>query len=172
MRNVFIFTFLAIISLNSISAQNTDTVFMERKHNIHFSVGAPAMYCGLTYEYMFRHLNKITILTRTGVGLNIFKPSIGKEFDIHTGITVLYGNKPSKLELGLGLIHYFMENYDFEMEKNKLKYKLILYGLIGYRFEFKNNPTTIKIGITPVLVFNKDNKVFFPLAELGFGFRL
>jgi hypothetical protein len=65
-----------------------------------------------------------------------------------------------------------MENYDFEMEKNKLKYKLILYGLIGYRFEFKNNPTTIKIGITPVLVFNKDNKVFFPLAELGFGFRL
>lgn len=169
MRNILITAILTIICLNALSAQNTDSTLVERKHNIHISVGAPAMFIGLSYEYMYSHVNKITILPRTGVGFNIFKPSIGNEFDIHTGITILYGNKPSKLELGLGFVHYFMENYDFETEKNK---KPILYGLIGYRYEFKNSPMTLKLGITPILVFNKDKKVFFPLAELGFGVRL
>ncbi len=172
MRIIFLATLLAIICFNSISAQKIESANNAKKHNIQISVGAPAMYCGLTYEYLIRHVNKISILPRTGVGLNIFKPSFGKEFNIHTGITTLYGNKPGKLEFGLGLIHYFAENYDLEMEKNKLKYKPILYGLIGYRYEFKNNPVTLKFGITPIVVFNKDKEVFFPLAELGFGFRL
>lgn len=172
MRTIFTAIFLVLICFSSINAQNIDSNSAEKKHNIQISFGAPAMYCGLTYEYMISHKNKITILPRTGVGLNIFKLSLGNEFDIHTGITVLHGNKSSKLELGLGLIHYFMENYNLEIEKNKLKYKPILYGLIGYRYEFKNNPTTIKFGITPVVVFNKNKKVFFPLAELGFGFKL
>jgi len=46
------------------------------------------MYSGLSYEYMIRNVNKITLLLCTGVGFNIFNPSFGKEFNIYTGITV------------------------------------------------------------------------------------
>lgn len=172
MRNILTATFFTYIFTYSINAQNPGNNIFERKHHIQITFGAPAMYCGLNYEYSLSPINKITLLPRTGVGFNIFNPSFGNEFNIHTGITMLFGNKPGKPEFGLGFIHYFMENYDFESEKNNLKYKPILYGLIAYRYEFENNPVSLKFGITPIVVFNQDRKVFFPLAELGFGFRV
>jgi hypothetical protein len=143
-----------------------------RKNNIFISFGAPAIYAGLSYEHLVFQDENFEILPRAGLGINIFKPSLGREFDLHTGITALYGKKLSKLELGLGLIHYFMQQYNLESEQNYHKYKPILYGVIGYRYDFKKSPVSLKLGISPVLFLNSDNKVFFPMIDLGMGIRI
>lgn len=76
------------------------------------------------------------------------------------------------MELGLGLIHYLFQEYDFVSESNQLQYRPILYGIIGYRYNFNKTPLSLKFGISPVLEFNKDSRVFFPLVDLGIGIKL
>jgi hypothetical protein len=171
MKILLITLLLISISINKIFAQDIKNNLDEEKHTVLMSVGAPVMYLGLTYEYKAAQINKIKILPRTGIGFNIFQPSLGSDFTIHAGIGILYGNKTSKLEIGLGLINYFTESYDFINEKNTLKYKAILYEIIAFRYELKKNPLMFKIGITPILIFNKDKNVFIPLAEIGIGYR-
>ena len=126
----------------------------------------------MSYERLVFQDENFKILPRAGFGINIFKPSLGKEFNMLTGITALYGKKPGKLELGLGLIHYFMQQYNLESDQNYHKYKPVFYGVIGYRYDFKKNPVFFKFGVSPILVLNKDNKVFFPLIDLGIGLRI
>jgi hypothetical protein len=166
-------TIISVLILSgSLIAQPARTYNSSGKNNIFISFGAPAMYSGLSYERLVFQKGSFQILPRAGLGINIFKPSLGKEFDMHTGITALYGKKLSKLELGLGLIHYFMQQYNMESEQNYHKYKPILYGVIGYRYDFKKNPVSFKFGISPVIFLNDDNNVLFPLIDLGIGLRI
>lgn len=84
------------------------------------------MCCGFSYEHLVYQKNNFQILPRAGFGLNIFKPSMGHEFDIHTGIAILYGKNGGKMELGFGLIHYLFQEYDLNSESNKLQYMPLL----------------------------------------------
>jgi hypothetical protein len=168
----YICLLLSYLLICTVNAQNSKIDTISQSNYIYLSFGAPAIYCGISYEHIIYQKNKVQILPRAGIGFNFLKPSLGNEFDLHTGITLLYGKKAGKMEMSMGFIHYFVGNYDLEIEKNTFNYKPILYGVIGYRYEFKNIPIILKFGITPVLVFNKDRKVFFPLAEFGFGYKL
>jgi hypothetical protein len=166
-------TILSILFLSgSLIAQPARSYSSSGKNNIFISIGAPAIYSGLSYERLVFQKGSFRILSRTGLGINIFKPSLGREFNMHTGISALYGKKSDKLEVGLGIIHYFMQQYDLEKEHNYHKYKPVLYGVIGYRHDFKKNPVSLKLGVAPILVLNKDNNVFFPLIDLGIGLRI
>ncbi|MEI7423939.1 MAG: hypothetical protein WCK18_17690 [Prolixibacteraceae bacterium] len=161
-----------VAHLCSANAQSTNTETLSQKSYLFFSMGAPAMFCGISFENLLYEKNKIHILPRVGIGFNILKPSLGHEFDLHTGLTMLYGKKSRNLEMGFGLIHYILQQYDFVSETNKHQYKPILYGIIGYRYNFHKNPLSLKLGISPVLVLIKDNKVFFPLLDLGIGVKI
>ena len=138
MKTVTTIVILLILS-GSLIAQPGRADNSARKNNILLSFGAPAIYAGLSYERLVFQNENFEILPRAGFGINIFKPSLGKEFNLHTGITVLYGKKSGKLEAGAGLIHYFMQQYDLESEQNSLKYKPVIYGVIGYRYDFQKS---------------------------------
>jgi hypothetical protein len=166
-------TIISILILSgSLIAQPARTYDSSGKNNIFISFGVPALYSGLSYERLVFHKGSIRILLRTGLGINIFKPSLGREFNIHTGVSALYGKKSGKLEVGLGIIHYFMQQYNLISEQSYHKYKPSLYGVIGYRYDFKKNPVSLKLGVAPILVLNKDNNVFFPLIDIGIGLRI
>jgi hypothetical protein len=133
--------------------------------------GAPAFYAGLSYERLLLESGKFRFFPRAGLGLNIFKPSLGKEFSFHAGITALYGKKHN-LEAGIGTIHYLLSQTNMNGETDYIKYKFGLYGIIGYRYYLKKSPLAFKFGITPVFFANPDKWVFFPLVEIGIGFRI
>jgi len=141
-----------------------------KKNQIFVLAGAPAIYAGFSYEYLVFNSHKIKILPRTGLGLNIFKPSFGKEFNFHLGISGLYGNRHN-LETGFGTIHYLLNQTEIENSSVSVSYKLGIYGILGYRYIFANNPVSLKIAVTPVFFANSDRWVFFPLAEIGAGIR-
>ena len=165
------FIFIFIILFTSLFSQVNKDTLTSKKH-FFINTGAPSMYTGISYERLVYCKNKFDLLPRIGMGFNIFKPSLGKEFNFQTGITTLYGGIRHKAERGLGVIHYFVNQYDFEREKNGYQYNAILYGLIGYRFSFKKNPLSLKLAFTPIFVINSDIWTFFPLAEFGIGFRI
>lgn len=167
-------TFLVLIILyrdSVVNAQDLKSYGPGEKNHFFLLAGAPAIYSGISYERLVFDTGKIEILPRIGFGLNIFKPSLGKEFDFHLGITASYGNYHN-LETGIGTIHYLLNQTDIVTETNYKDYKFGIYGLIGYRYYFKRNPLAFKIGFTPLLFANSDKWVFFPLAEIGIGFRL
>ena len=102
--------------------------------------------------------------------MNFFKPSIGKEFNIITGLTVLYGVK-HKIETGLGLVHDFLPQYVFVNDKDYIKYKAIIYSVIGYMYQPKTKGLIVKASITPTLTINPDNLFFYPFVEIGLGYK-
>jgi len=164
---VLIILFLASV----VNAQDPKSYGTSEKNQFFLLAGAPAIYSGISYERLVFDIGKIEILPRIGFGLNIFKPSLGKEFDFHLGLTAIYGNNHN-LETGIGSIHYLLNQTDIVHETNYVDYKFGIYGLIGYRYYFKRNPFAFKIGFTPVFFANSDKWVFFPFAEIGIGCRL
>jgi len=112
------------------------------------------------------------ILPRIGIGMNIFKPSLGHECNFHTGVTILYGNRRHFAETGTGIIHYFLQQYHFRTETDHTIWKPVYYGLAGYRFGFTKKPLALKIAITPIFIPNSDNWIIFPLAEIGIAYRI
>jgi hypothetical protein len=105
-------TIISILILSgSLIAQPRRADNSAGKNNIFLSFGVPAIYAGLSYERLLFQKGSFQILPRAGLGINILKPSLGKEFDMHTGITALYGKKSGKLEVGLGIMHYFMQHH-------------------------------------------------------------
>lgn len=168
-------TIIALLFLffgSSLNARNICSDTISNESYVYLSVGAPAMYGGFSYEHLVYQKNNIQILPRAGFGLNLLKPSLGREFNLHTGITILNGKNEGKVELGFGIIHYLFQEYDFNSESNKLQYRPILYGIIGYRYTFNKRPVSLKFGIAPILELNKDSKVFFPLIDFGIGIKL
>jgi len=141
-----------------------------KQNQIFILAGAPAIYAGCSYEYLVFNSHKVKVLPRAGLGLNIFKPSFGKEFDFHLGVTGLYGNNHN-LEVGLGTIHYLLNQTEIAGYSHSVEYKFGIYGIVGYRYNFAKNPLSFKIAITPVFFANSDKWVFFPLAEIGTGLR-
>lgn len=142
-----------------------------QKNQFFAIAGAPAFYTGLSYERLIFKSENLKILPRAGLGLNIFKPSLGKEFSLHLGVTALYGNNHN-IEAGFGTVHYLLNQRDIIRETDFVQYKFGLYGLIAYRYYLKKSPFAFKFGIVPVIFANRDRWVSFPLAEIGIGFRL
>jgi len=169
MKKNALIIFCLLLNMNMFSQTLKDSV--TDKNHIYLSVGAPSIYAGISYERQIFQKGKLILMSDLGLGLNIFNPSFGKEFNIQTGVTTLFGNGKHKAEFGLGLIHYFLNQSDLVTELNFYSYKPILYGLVGYRYQFENIPFGLKIGITPIFVLNKDKLTFFPLAEIGVGYR-
>jgi hypothetical protein len=60
-----------------------------KKNQLYILAGAPSIYAGFSYEYLVHDSKRFKLHPRAGFGLNIFKPSLGKEFDFHLGITEL-----------------------------------------------------------------------------------
>jgi len=152
------------------NSQNLKSGKATKQNHIFILAGAPAIYAGASYEYLVFNSHKVKVLPRAGFGLNIFKPSFGKEFDFHLGVTGLYGNNHN-LEAGIGTIHYLINQTEIENNSYSIEYKFGIYGILGYRYNFVKNPISLKIAITPVLFANSDKWVFFPLAEIGAGLR-
>lgn len=173
MNKQFIIIFGLTIFVTSSAVKGQDLRLKDKSDKNHFFLlaGAHSIYSGLSYERLILKRRKIEILPRIGFGLNFFKPSIGKEFNLHFGITSLYGGN-HKIETGIGIINYLLYQEDIAKHENYYDYRLAFYGSVGYRYYFKNNPITIKLGFTPVIILNKDLLVFFPLAEIGIGIRL
>ncbi|MCX6227448.1 MAG: hypothetical protein NTV01_22390 [Bacteroidia bacterium] len=163
---------LTIFSLSSkVKSQSSISDNKIKKNQVYLLGGAPSLYSGFSYERIVFNKSDFTILPRTGFGINIFIPSFGKEFNINFGITMLYG-KIHKLEIGFGTIHYLLSQADISKQTNYFEYKFLIYGLIGYRYYFRRNPLSLKIGFTPVIVANPDKWTLFPMAEIGVGFRM
>ncbi len=169
MKKNALIIFSLLLNMNMFSQTSKDSV--TDKNHIYLSVGAPSMYAGISYERQIYQKGKLSFMTDLGLGFNIFNPSFGKEFNIQTGVTTLIGNSNHKAEFGLGFIHYFLNQTDIVTDLNFYSYKPILYGLVGYRYQFEHIPIGLKIGITPIFVLNKDKLTFFPLAEIGIGYR-
>jgi hypothetical protein len=163
----FIFCFLLFYP-HILRSQDSIPVLKRPKNQVYVSAGAPAIFAGFTYERLVYESGKLGIYPRAGIGLNIFRPSFGKEFDIHTGVTFLYGNK-SDIETGLGLIHYFMNQTDITNGASHPQYKLGFYSLTGCRYRFTKIPLSIKIAFVPLCFLNKDRITIFPMAEIGAG---
>jgi len=156
------------------NAKSQDTITHKSfyKNQLFLSIGAPSIYTGISFERLVINKSNLKILPRVGLGFNIFRPSLGKEYDIHTGLTILYGKNIHFIETGCGLIHYLINQYDYAKEDNYIHYKSIAYCLLGYRLNFSGNSLAMKIAITPIFVMNKDKWTFFPLAEIGIGYRI
>lgn len=159
------------IRISEIKAQEPSPGISEKKNQFFLLAGAPAIYSGLSYERILLIKNKFTILPRAGFGLNIFRPSLGKEFDFHLGITGLYG-RYHNLEIGFGTIHYLVNQSDISDMTHYYAYKFMIYGLAGYRYNFKRYPLSVKFGLTPVVISNFGRWVVFPFIETGLGFRI
>jgi hypothetical protein len=92
MMKIVISILLIITGCNAM-AQNGQPDSLKSKNYVYLSVGAPVLFCGFSYERLIYQKRIIQILPRAGFGLNIFRPSLGHEFDFHTGMTVLFGKK-------------------------------------------------------------------------------
>lgn len=159
---------LLIISLPALSEAPSPECDEGRKHSLFLLAGAPAIYAGVSYEFLAQESGRIKLLPRGGAGLNIFRPSLGKEFDLHAGITFLYGH-PHAFEAGMGTLHYFLHQSETADGVSKTQYRFGIYWLAGYRYSFNKAPLSLKVAVTPVLFFNPDRPVLFPLAEIGAG---
>jgi len=168
MKKYSIIPLLLLSIIANSQVQNPESKI--KKSQFYLLAGAPSIYAGFSYEYLVLDSKRFKLLPRAGFGLNIFKPSLGKEYDFHIGITGLYGNHHN-LETGFGTIHYLLNQTNIKNNTKSIDYKFGLYGLIGYRYFFPNNPLSLKIAITPVVFANPDKWVFFPLAEIGVGLR-
>ena len=167
----YLITIITVLLTSSLGLKaQQDTV--KREKYLYLSAGAPTIYAGMSYEHQMYQFKNILILPRVGFGMNIFKPSFGKEYNFHTGITTLTGNQKHKLEVGIGLIHYLMQQFDFDNDKNTIKYKPIIYSLLGYRYNMINKPISLKIAFTPIIALNKDTNTFFPLIDIGIGMKI
>ncbi len=168
---IYITLIIAALLINSLGLKAQEDSLKREKY-LYLSAGAPTIYVGLSYEHQIYQYKNSSILPRVGFGMNIFNPSFGKEYNFHTGITSLTGNKKHKLEIGIGLIHYLMQQYNFENKENGIEYKPIIYSLLGYRYNMANKPISLKIAFTPIIVLNKDNNTFFPLIDIGIGMKI
>jgi len=144
---------------------------MALPHNIYAAFGAPSFYASLNYEIKVLEKSGFAILPRIGVGFNFFQPSVGDEWNLNTGVTGLYGEKRSKIEASLGVVHQLYPSYSYGQEKDITKYKPIIYSGLGYRFQPEKG-IIFKFLITPTFTINPDKWVFFPYAEIGLGYAL
>lgn len=141
-----------------------------RQQAIYAAFGSPSLYSSVNYEISVFERSNYTLLPRVGIGFNIFQPSVGKEWNLNSGITGLYGKKKSKIEATLGWVHQLYPSYSYEQGKDVTKYKRIIYTGVGYRYQPQKKGIMFKFLITPTITLNPDKWEFFPLAELGLGY--
>jgi hypothetical protein len=142
------------------------------QHHIYAAFGSPSLYASVNYELNLVEKSDFTLLPRLGVGFNLFQPSTGKEWNVNTGITGLYGKKGSKMEASLGWVHQVYPSYGYEQEKDIAKYKGVVYTGLGYRYQPKTHGFMFKFLITPTFTINSGQWVFFPYVEIGLGYTI
>lgn len=167
---IFITHIIFAIGFNSALGQETTPSKTELKHIVYGAFGSPSLFASVNYEIKIKEISHFCFQPRVGVGFNFFNPSLGQEFNLNTGISCLYGKKKSKGEIDFGFVHDFYPEYNYDKEKDILKYKAIIYAGIGYRFQPQDKGVMFKILVTPTFTINPDNLVFFPYAELGIGY--
>jgi hypothetical protein len=142
-----------------------------RQHVWYAALGSPSLYGSVNYELSVFERSSITLLPRVGLGFNFFQPSVGEEWNLNTGVTGLYGKKKGKLEATVGLVHQVYPSYVFDRQLNEVRYKGIIYGGVGYRYQ-PTKGVMFKVLFTPTFTVNSDKWVFYPYAELGIGYVL
>lgn len=174
MRNaLFIFPLIALSTFVTDSlAQEQPKNKSTNKHFTYLAVGSPSLYISVNYEVEVWKINNLSLQPRVGVGFNVFKPSLGNEYNLNTGLSAIYGKNAHKIEVALGMVHILYSQYSYEDEKDRVKYKPVLYSGIGYRFQPQNKRIMFKCMFTPTFTLNADKATFFPYLELGIGYAL
>ena len=82
MKTLLLLFFVVFFSV--VQAQNRSSDTPAQDSYAYLTIGAPAMYGGISYEHVVYQRNSLQLLPRAGIEMNQFQPSAGHEFNMHT----------------------------------------------------------------------------------------
>lgn len=139
-------------------------------HTVYVSLPTQYPYTIVSYEANVLNVDKFTFKPRVGIGTSVLRPSRGRDLNLNTSLAGLYGGAKHKLEFGMGLIHNFYTNYDYDLRKDKLKYKPYMFHQLGYRLILKER-FMFKICFNQVAAVSHKKILSFSYLDLGIGYN-
>ncbi len=139
-------------------------------HTVYVSLPTQYPYTIVSYEANVLNVKKFTFKPRVGIGTSVLRPSRGKDFNLNTSLVALFGNSKHKLEFGMGLIHNFYSNYNYDLREDELKYKPYIYYQLGYRL-ILNDKLMFKFCYYPITGMSFNKFTSFRYLDLGIGYN-
>ena len=152
--------------------QNNNSVFLEL-------LGSIPLY-SLNYERIYQTKRNFYAFTKLGIGFFPFYISgfsDYKSLDINIESGILCPKRNHMFEGGLGFTYRYLyepiNNFGILEQNSDLK---LLVPRIGYRYYFNKTNLFIKIGITPLILLDKNEKGdkyphgFVPFGGIGIGY--
>ena len=170
MKKIFtLFGFIMFLLPVQSQEANRDAKAPAARNAIYASFGGTGIYYALNYERLLVQQRAICIGARVSVGTDFSSALFGQEFSLPVSAYILYGKKKGRLELGLGLTNYFLDQYDYSEDRNKKAYRALFVPSIGYRYQKKAGGFMAKVGFSPVINLGKASQSALPWIDLGIG---
>jgi len=155
------------------------TIYSENKHqsfkteyahnSVYFSVGGAGIYNSLNYERTLVFTDKYSAGVKIGIGSSFSPALFPNEFTIPVGGYFLFGKRNSHFDLSLCATNYFLEQYDYSLNKNYKELKLLFVPSVAYRYQKSKGGFIGRIGFSPIINFNKNRNPASPWLDVSLG---
>lgn len=163
--------FLAFtLSFITIYCQDIDNIHTNAVQNhTYFSFGGAGVYYSLIYERQLIYRNSYSAGVKAGIGTDFSPASFPDEFNIPVGGYFLYGKRNSHLDVSFCFTNYFLQQYDYDDDRNYNEYKLLLVPSIAYRYQKNSGGFLARIGFSTVFYFNDVSNTVSPWIDVSLG---
>jgi len=141
-----------------------------RDNSIYIESGGPGLTYSLGYETTFYHTRHFSAIANIGAG---YLPVSGGISGIYFQPGALFHFGKSALESGIAL-SYLYQGSESDYPEEDGAHLTTLVPRIGYRYTFNQNKCFLRLGITPLIIIDanqRDNGFVFWANVATFGFR-
>jgi hypothetical protein len=168
MKNI-VFLIILLFSMEIKGQSPADPQEGSARNSILAVFGGSGIYTSLVYERCLVRTGDFQYGAKAGVGFSPFSLTFPHEYNVPAGIFLIYGPKNHHADLSLNVSNMLIRQYDLTTEVSYREYRVLFVPALAYRYQKPSGGFTGKIGISPVIYFNRIQTTISPWFELGGG---